>query len=69
MLQSVAGRVTSLAIARDGASLAYALSQPGADKNAPPVAAFYLKSLAPDLPPAAVQTDGEVLSASFQAGR
>jgi uncharacterized protein YjdB len=69
MLQSLAGRVTALAVARDGASVAYTLSQPGADKNAPPVVGFYLKSLAPDLPPAAVKTDGEVLSASFQAGR
>jgi hypothetical protein len=69
MLQSVAGRVSALAVSRDGAALAYTLSQPGADKNAPPVVGFYLKSLAPDLPPAAVKTDGEVLSASFQAGR
>jgi len=69
MLQSVAGRVTALAVARDGGAVAYTLSQQGADKNAPPVATFYLKSLAPDLPPAAVKTDGEVLSASFQAGR
>jgi hypothetical protein len=69
MLQSVAGRVTVLAISREGATLAYALSQPAADKNAPPVLSFYLKSLAPDLPPAAVKTDGEVLSASFQDGR
>jgi len=69
MLQSVPGRVTAIAISRDGATLAYALSQPAADKNAPPIVSFYLKSLAPDLPPAVVQTDGEVLSASFQAGR
>jgi uncharacterized protein YjdB len=69
MLQSVPGRVTAIAISRDGATLAYALSQPAADKNAPPIVSFYLKSLAPDLPPAAVKTDGEVLSASFQAGR
>jgi len=69
MLQSVAGRVGALAISRDGGTLAYALSQPGADKNAPPVVSFYLKSLAPDLPPVAVQAGGEVLSASFQAAR
>jgi dipeptidyl aminopeptidase/acylaminoacyl peptidase len=69
MLQSVAGRVSALAISRDGATLAYALLQPSADKNAPAVPSFHLKSLAPDLPPVEVKTDGEVLSASFQAGR
>jgi len=69
MLQSVAGRVSALAVAADGGALVYTLAQPAADKNAPPVAAFYLKGLAPDLPPAVVRTDGEVLSASFQAGR
>lgn len=69
LLQTVVGRIGALAVSRDGGTLAYALSQPGGDKNAAPAGSFYLKSLAPDLPPAAVQLTGDVLSASFQAGQ
>ena len=69
MLQSLPGKVGFIALSGDGATLAFTLSQPGADKKAPPVLSFQLKSLAPDQPPRAVTTTGEVLSASFQAGR
>jgi hypothetical protein len=69
MLQSMAGRVGAIALSGDGATLAFALSEPGADKKAPPVLTFRLKSLAPDGPPRIVTTTGEVLSASFQSSR
>ncbi len=69
MLQSMAGRVGAIALSGDGATLAFTLSEPAADKRAPPVLSFRLKSLAPDQPPRVVSTGGEVLSASFQAGR
>jgi len=69
MLQSMAGRITSLAIAGDGAVLAFSLSEPGANPQATPVRSFLFKSLAPDLPPGVLNVTGEVLSASFQGTR
>lgn len=69
MLQSMAGRITSLAIAGDGAVLAFSLSEPGANPQAAPVRSFQFKSLAPDLPPGVLNVTGEVLSASFQGTR
>ncbi|HQR17308.1 MAG TPA: Ig-like domain-containing protein [Gemmatimonadales bacterium] len=69
MLQSMAGKIGLIALSGDGATLAFTLSAPGADKKAPPVLSFQLKSLAPDQPPRTVPVTGEVLSASFQAGR
>jgi dipeptidyl aminopeptidase/acylaminoacyl peptidase len=69
MLQSLPGKLGVIALSGDGATLAFTLSQPGADKKAPPVLTFQLKSLAPDQPPRVVPTAGEVLSASFPAGR
>ena len=69
MLQSMAGRIGVIAVSGDGATLAFTLSESGADNKAPPRLTFRLKSLAPDQPPRVVTTEGEVLSASFQAGR
>ncbi|HEX5004068.1 MAG TPA: Ig-like domain-containing protein [Gemmatimonadales bacterium] len=68
MLQSMPGKVGALALSRDGATLAFALSVPGADRKTP-VNTFQLKSLAPDRPPRVVPLPGEVLSASFQGSR
>ena len=69
MLQSMAGRVTSLAVSGDGATLAFSLSAPGADAKSSPVLSFQLKSLTPDLPARVLTIAGEVLSASFQGTR
>ena len=69
MLQSLPGKLGIIALSGDGATLAFTLSQPGTDKKVAPVLSFQLKSLAPDQPPRTVTTTGEVLSASFQAGR
>jgi len=69
MLQSMAGRVTSLAISGDGSTLAFGLSEPAVVKNVPPVQSFRLKSLSPDHPPVVLNIVGEVLSASFQGTR
>jgi len=68
MLQSMAGRVTSLAVSGDGATLAFAVSAPGADAKSPALS-FQLKGLTPDLPARVLSITGEVLSASFQGTR
>lgn len=68
MLQSVPGKLGVLALSADGATLVFTLSAAGTDKKAPPAPSFQIKSLAPDQPPRAVTTAGEVLSASFQGG-
>jgi len=69
MLQSMAGTITSLALAPGGGTLAFTLSQPAAGPNAPPVASFQIKGLAPDLTPLALPVSGDVVSASFQRSR
>jgi TolB protein len=69
MLQSVAGRITSLAISGNGGTLAFGLSEPAAARNAPPMLSFRLKQLSPDQPPTVLNIVGEVLSASFQGTR
>ncbi len=69
MLQSMPGRVTSLAVSGDGGTLAFGLSEPAAAPNATPVRSFRLKTLSPDQPPVVLNIVGDVLSASFQAAR
>ncbi len=69
MLQSMAGTITSLALAPDGGTLAFALAQPAADPKAPPVVSFQFKGLTPDLAPLVLPIPGDVLSASFQGTR
>ena len=69
MLQSMPGRVTSLALSGDGRTLAFGLSEPGPVTNAPPVRSFRLKTLSPDMPPVVLNIVGAVLSASFQGTR
>ena len=69
MLQSMPGRVMSLAISGDGGTLAFGLLEPAAVTNAPPVRSFRLKTLSPDQPPVVLNIAGEVLSASFQGTR
>ncbi len=69
MLQSMAGTITSLALAPDGGTLAFALAQPAADPKAPPVVSFQFKGLTPDLAPLVLPIPGDVVSASFQGTR
>ncbi len=69
MLQSMAGTITSLALAPDGGTLAFSLTQPTADPTAPPIISFQLKGLTPDLAPLVLTMPGDVVSASFQGGR
>lgn len=69
MLQSMAGTITSLALAPDGGTLAFSLTQPVADPTAPPIISFQLKGLTPDLAPLVLTMPGDVVSASFQGGR
>jgi len=69
MLQSMAGTITSLALAPGGGTLAFTLAQPAAVPNVPPVTSFQVKGLAPDLAPLPFPVSGEVVSASFQSSR
>lgn len=69
MLQSMAGTITSLALAPGGGTLAFTLEQPAAGPNAPPVTSFQIKGLAPDLAPLPFPVTGDVVSASFQRSR
>jgi len=69
MLQSLPGTITSLALAPDGGTLGFTLAQPAAAPNTTPSASFQLKSLSPEMAPAVLPVQGEVLSASFQGRR
>ncbi|MEZ4413929.1 MAG: Ig-like domain-containing protein [Gemmatimonadales bacterium] len=69
MLQSMAGTITSLALAPGGGTLAFTLAQPAVDPTAPPVTSFQIKGLAPDLAPLALPVSGDVISAAFQRSR
>jgi len=69
MLQSMAGTITSLALAPDGGTLAFTLQQPAAAPASPPVLTFQLKGLTPDLAPLPLAIQGDVLSSSFQGNR
>ena len=69
MLQSMAGRINALAVTADGSAVVYALTEPGAAANGPPVYSFRIKRLAPDEPPVVIPLEGEVLSASLQGTR
>jgi uncharacterized protein YjdB len=69
MLQSMAGTITSLALAPGGGTLAFTLTQPAAAPGAPPVTSFQVKGLAPDLAPLPLPVSGDVVSASFQSSR
>jgi hypothetical protein len=52
MLQSLKGRITSMALSRDGAILAFVVAP--AREGAPGGSSMLLKGLAPDRPPRAV---------------